>query len=138
MQFAELIILGLSFLVIWLVTSFILWLAGRIIWGETAKYTDALLITLIGNIINFILLYLLQYFIEPLLLPLGLIGVILIISIPWLIVLIGYIWLIMKFFDTEIIGAIAVGLIVVVISIIIGVIFVAYGLLLLALLGLAP
>jgi hypothetical protein len=138
MQFAELIILGLSFLVIWLVTSFILWLVGRIIWGETAKYTDALLITLIGNIINFILLYLLQYFIEPLLLPLGLIGVILIISIPWLIVLVGYIWLIMKFFDTEILGAIAVGLIVVVISIIIGVIFVAYGLLLLALLGLAP
>jgi hypothetical protein len=91
MQFAELIILGLSFLVIWLVTSFILWLVGRIIWGETAKYTDALLITLIGNIINFILLYLLQYFIEPLLLPLGLIGVILIISIPWLIVLVGYI-----------------------------------------------
>ncbi|MHA2315942.1 MAG: hypothetical protein ACXACF_11825 [Candidatus Hermodarchaeia archaeon] len=36
------------------------------------------------------------------------------------------------------VGAIAVGLIVVVISIIIGVIFVAYGLLLLALLGLAP
>ena len=138
MQFAELIILGLSFLVIWLVTSFILWLAGRVVSGENAKYTDALLITLIGNIINFILLYLFQFFVEQLLLPLGLIGAILIISIPWLIVLVGYIWLIMKFFDTEILGAVAVGLLVVVISIIIGVIFVAYGLLLLALLGLAP
>jgi len=138
MQFAELILLGLSFLVIWLVTSFILWLAGRVVSGENAKYTDALLITLIGNIINFILLYLFQFFVESLLLPLGLIGVILIISIPWLIVLVGYIWLIMKFFDTEILGAIAVGILVVVISIIIGVIFVAYGLLLLALLGLAP
>lgn len=106
--------------------------------GENAKYTDALLITLIGNIINFILLYLFQFFFEPLLLPLGLIGAILIISIPWLIVLVGYIWLIMKFFDTESLGAIAVGILVVVISIIIGVIFVAYGLLLLALLGLAP
>jgi len=138
MQFAELILLGLSFLVIWLVTSFILWLAGRVVSGENAKYTDALLITLIGNIINFILLYLFQFFVESLLLPLGLIGAILIISIPWLIVLVGYIWLIMKFFDTEILGAIAVGILVVVISIIIGVIFVAYGLLLLALLGLAP
>ncbi len=138
MQFAELIILGLSFLVIWLVTSFILWIVGRIAWGKDTQYTDALLITLIGNIINFILLYFFQYFIESLLLPLGLIGVILIISIPWLIVLVGYIWLIMKFFDTEILGAIAVGLLVVVISIIIGVIFVAYGLILLALLGLAP
>jgi hypothetical protein len=138
MQFAELIILGLSFLVIWLVTSFILWVAGRVVSGQNAKYTDALLITLIGNIINFILLYLFQYFVEPLLLPLGLIGAILIISIPWLIVLVGYIWLIMKFFDTEVLGAVAVGLLVVVISIIIGVIFVAYGLLLLALLGLAP
>lgn len=138
MQFAELIILGLSFLVIWLVTSFILWIIGRIIWGKDAQYTDALLITLIGNIINFILLYFFQYFIEPLLLPLGLIGVILIISIPWMIVLVVYIFLIMKFFDTEILGAIAVGLLVVVISIIFGVIFVAYGLILLALLGLAP
>jgi hypothetical protein len=138
MQFAELIILGLSFLVIWLITSFILWIIGRIGWGKDAQYTDALLITLIGNIINFILLYFFQYFIEPLLLPLGLIGVILIISIPWLIVLVVYIFLIMKFFETEILGAIAVGLLVVLISIIIGVIFVAYGLILLALLGLAP
>ncbi len=138
MQFAELIILGLSFLVIWLVTSFILWIIGRIAWGKTAQLTDALQITLIGNIINFILLYFVQYFIESLLLPLGLVGVILIISIPWLIVLVVYIWLIMKFFDTEILGAIAVGLLVVVISIIIGVIFVAYGLIFLALLGLAP
>ncbi len=138
MQFAELIILGLSFLVIWLVTSFILWIIGRIVWGKNAQLTDALLITLIGNIINFILLYFIQYFIEPLLLPLGLIGVILIISIPWLIVLFVYIWLIMKFFDTEILGAIVVGLLIVVISIAIGVIFVAYGLILIALLGLAP
>ncbi|MDO8123072.1 MAG: hypothetical protein Q6364_01685 [Candidatus Hermodarchaeota archaeon] len=138
MQFAELIILGLSFLVIWLVTSFILWIVGRIAWGKDVQYTDALLIILIGNIINFILLYFFQYFIEPYLLPLGLIGVILIISIPWLIVLVGYIFLIMKFFDTEILGAIGVGLLVVMISIAIGVIFVAYGLILLALLGLAP
>ena len=138
MQFAELIILGLSFLVIWLVTSFILWIAGRLVSGETAKYTEALIITLIGNIINFILLYFFQYYIEPFLLPLGLIGAILIISIPWLIVLVVYIWLIMKFFDTEVLGAVAIGLVVVVISIIIGVLFVAYGLLLLALLGLAP
>lgn len=138
MQFAELIILGLSFLVIWLVTSFILWIIGRIVWGKNAQLTDALLITLLGNIINFILLYFFQYFIEPLLLPFGLVGVILIISIPWVIVLVVYIWLIMKFFDTEILGAIAVGLLVVVISIIIGVTFVAYGLILLALLGLAP
>lgn len=138
MQLAGLILLGLSFLVIWLVTSFVLWLAGRVVSGENAKFTDALLITLIGNILNFILLYLFQLFIQPFLLPLGLIGVILIISIPWLIVLVVYIWLIMKFFDTGILGAIAVGLLVVVISIIIGVIFVAFGLLLLALLGLAP
>ncbi len=137
MQFAELIILGLSFLVIWLVTCFILWVVGRIVWGKAAQVTDALLITLIGNIINFILLYFFQYFVAPYLLPLGLPGVILIISIPWLIVLVGYIFLIVKFFDAGILGAIAVGLIVVVISIIIGVIFVAYGPTLLALLGLA-
>ena len=138
MQFAELIILGLSFLVIWLVTSFILWLVGRIVWGKNAQYTDALVIILIGNIINFIILYFIQYFFEPLLLPLGLTGVILIISIPWLIVLVGYIFLIMKFFDTEILSAIVVGVLVVIISIIIGVIFVAYGPFLFALLGLVP
>lgn len=137
MQFAELIILGLSFLVIWLVTWFILWVVGRIVWGKDAQVTDALLITLIGNIINFILLYFFQYFVAPYLLPLGLPGVILIISIPWLIVLVGYIFLIVKFFDAGILGAIAVGLLVVVISIIIGVIFVAYGPTLLAFLGLA-
>ncbi|MFX0077796.1 MAG: hypothetical protein ACFE8O_01010 [Candidatus Hermodarchaeota archaeon] len=136
MQFAELIILGLSFLVIWLVTSFVFWIASRIIWGKNAQATDALLITLIGNIINFILLYFVQYFFEQHLLPLALIGVIIIISIPWLIVLVSYIFLIMKFFDTELLGAIAVGVLVVVISIIIGVIFVIYGPILLALLGL--
>jgi hypothetical protein len=138
MQLLGLIILGLSFLVIWLVTSLVLWIAGRVVSGENAKFTDALLITLIGGILNFILLWLFQTFIQPWLLPLGTLGVILIISIPWLIVLIVYIWLIMKFFDTGILGAIAVGLIVIIISIIIGFLFVAFGFLIGILLGLAP
>lgn len=133
-----LITLGLIFLFVWLFTSFILYLAGRVVSGENAKFTDALLITLIGNILNVILLAAFTIFIEPLLLPLGLLGTILVLVLPWIIVLFVYIWLVMRFFDTGILGAIAIGLIVIVISIIIGVIIIIAAAILLIILGLFP
>jgi hypothetical protein len=138
MQIGFLITLGLIFLVVWLFTSFILYLAGRVVSGENAKFTDALLITLIGNILNVILLTVFTIFVAPLLLPLGLLGTLLVTILPWIIVLFVYIWLVMRFFDTGILGAIAVGLIVIVISIIIGIAMIIVGVILLVLLGLFP
>lgn len=118
MLIPELIIGGIILLIIWLITSFVLYLAGRVISGANAKFTDALLITLIGNILNFIISMLFTFFVDPILVTLPF-GGLLSLIIPWIIVLIIYIWLIMKFFDTGVLGAIGVGLLVIIISIII-------------------
>ena len=125
MQILEFIVLVIiPFLIVWLLGSLILWIAGRVVAGpENAKFTDALWISLLGAIINEILGWVIDTFVGPLL-PAGLIGQILAIAIPLLVVFILYIWLIMHFFDTGILGAIAVGLLYVIFMIIIAFILV--------------
>jgi uncharacterized membrane protein YvlD (DUF360 family) len=135
MQIVELIVLVISFLIVWLFGSLVLWVAGRVVSGpENAKFTDALWISLLGAIINEVLGWVMDTFVAPLLLPLGLIGVIIALVVPLLVVFIIYIWLIMHFFDTGILGAIAVGLLYFIFMIIIGFILIFIGVFLLVLL----
>lgn len=126
LQIIEFIILVIiPFLIMWLFGSLILWGAGRIVAGpENAKFTDALWIALLGAILNEVLSWVIENFVSPLLIPLGLIGQIIAIVLPLLVVFILYIWLIMHFFDTGVLGAIAVGLLYMIFMIIIAFILV--------------
>jgi hypothetical protein len=111
----------IPFLIFWIAGSFVLWIAGRIVSGpENAKFTDALWISLLGAILNVALTWVMDNFVTPLLLPLGFLGEILALVLPLIIILIIYIWLIMRFFDTGVLGAFAVGILYVIFIIIIG------------------
>ncbi|MFX0079599.1 MAG: hypothetical protein ACFE8O_10215 [Candidatus Hermodarchaeota archaeon] len=113
----------IPFLIFWIAGSLILWIAGRIVSGpENAKFTDALWISLLGAILDVALTWVFDNFIAPALLPFGLIGDILILVIPLIVILIIYIWLIMRFFDTGVLGAFAVGILYIIFIVIIGII----------------
>ncbi|MFX1342196.1 MAG: hypothetical protein ACFFAL_05810 [Promethearchaeota archaeon] len=113
----------IPFIIFWIAGSLILWIAGRIVSGpENAKFTDALWISLLGAILDVALTWVFDNFVASALLPLGLIGDILILVIPLIIILIIYIWLIMRFFDTGVLGAFAVGILYIIFIVIIGII----------------
>ncbi|MFX1510465.1 MAG: hypothetical protein ACFFBR_09190 [Promethearchaeota archaeon] len=130
MLIPELIFAGISFLIIWIFGSIILWLAGKVVSGYNAKFTDALWISLIGAIIQTLLGLAMTFFVIPLL-PAGLLGLILGTVVPLIIVLIVYIWLIMHFFDTGFLGALAVGILYFIFMIIIGIVLIIIGAILL-------
>ncbi len=117
MQLAEIIVfIVIPFLIIWIFGSLVLWLAGRVVSGGNAKFTDALIISLLGAIINTALTFALDLWVLPLLPPgWELLGLVL----PLIIILIVYIWLIMRFFDTGVAGALAVGILYIIFMIII-------------------
>ncbi|MFX1318482.1 MAG: hypothetical protein ACFE9D_10975 [Promethearchaeota archaeon] len=139
MQIVELIVEGIIFLILWLFGSLILWLAGKVVSGYNAKFTDALIISLLGTIISRVFNWVMVTFVSSYLLSLGLIGAILVILIPLIIVLIVYIVLIMHFFDTGFLGALAVGILYVIFMVIILIILgIFIGVLILLLLVLFP
>jgi hypothetical protein len=133
MLIAELIFLAITFLIFWLLGSLILWGAGKVVSGYNAKFTDALLISLLGAIINMGLTWVMESFVIPMLPP-GLIGLILATVVPLIIVLIVYIVLIMHFFDTGFLGALAVGILYFIFIFIIGLVLVMVGVVLLVIL----
>lgn len=136
MFLVELVVMALLFVIGWFIIAFVFWIAGRIVSGMNATFTDALIVSLVGNIISAILEFLFDLFVEPLLSTIPF-GPLLSLIIPAIIVLFVYVWLIMRFFDTGILGAIAVGLLVIIIwiglaivlSILVVAIFVILGLL---------
>ena len=130
MLIAELIFMAIVFLITWLFGSLVLWGAGKIVSGYNAKFTDALLISLLGAIINIGIDWVMDTYVIPMLPP-GLLSLILGLLVPLIIILIVYIVLIMHFFDTGFLGALAVGILYFIFMIIIGIILVVIGVVLL-------
>jgi hypothetical protein len=110
----------------WLFGSFVLWLAGKVVSGYNAKFTEALIISLLGTIINIGVSWVFGFF--------GFTDLIFGVIVPLVIVLIVYILLIMHFFDTGFLGALAVGILYFIFMIIIGIILLIIGVILLVLL----
>ena len=121
LQLVELIVMAIGFLIGWLISAFIFWLAGRAVSGINTTFTDALIVSLIGTIVTTALDWVFINFIDPMFAAIPYWGIISII-VQIIIVLVVYIPLIMKFFDTSFWGAIAVGLLVIVITVVIGII----------------
>jgi hypothetical protein len=107
----------ISFLIKWIFLTIVFYAAGRIVSGVNAKFTDAVLVALIGSIVSEILHWAFNY-------VLGLLGI----GLPWLfaavasaiITMLVYIPLFMHFFDTSLGGAILIGLLCLIFYVIIG------------------
>jgi hypothetical protein len=88
-----------------IVLSPVLWIAGRLLAGkDKAKFTDALWIVILGNIISGII----QYFFYGI--------------VAWLVVLFIWLALVKHFFDTGWLKAFAIAVVAILIAIVIGVI----------------
>ncbi|MFX1562375.1 MAG: hypothetical protein ACFFDP_03610 [Promethearchaeota archaeon] len=108
---------AVAFLLIWLVGSFIFWIAGRIVTGLNAEYREAFIVAFIGALIAATLygIFYVTLYVTGLQ------------TVYWwapavastLITLFAYVPLCMRFFDVGFWGAIAVGFIVIVISVLI-------------------
>lgn len=131
---AMLVAIAISFLIKWILLTLVFYAAGRIVSGVNAKFTDALLVALIGSIVSELLHFGFNY-------ALSVLGIALpelfAIIASALITLIVYIPLFMHFFDVGFGGALLIGLLCVIFYVIIGVImvFVLGVLILLLILG---
>ena len=115
------LILGIvGLIILWIVVSIPVWLAGKAVTGGKATFGDAMLATLAGPIVYILTLFLVGFLLG------GLIGSSAYI-IALILALIAWIWVYKASFDTGWLGAIGIAIlawiIFVVISIIFGVIF---------------
>jgi len=114
----------ISFLILWIVVSIPVWLAGKAITGGKASFGGALLATLAGPIVYFIVIFLVDFFLG------GIIGTSAFVF-GYIIALIAWIWVYKASFQTGWIRAILIAIlawiIFIVLSFIVGAIFgVAY------------
>ena len=139
LEIVDIIIMAVFFLIGWIISAFIFWLAGRAVSGINTTFTDALIVALVRNIANTILQWVFTNIIDPMFISIPMWWIISLI-IQIIIVLIVYIPLIMKFFDTSFWGAIAVGLLVIIITVVIGIVIgaILIGVLILLLAPLFP
>jgi hypothetical protein len=107
-------IIGL--IILWIIVSIPVWLAGKAVTGGKATFGDALLATLAGPIVYFIVVFLVGYFLGASALIFG-----------YILALIAWIWVFKASFHTgwlrAILIAILAWIIFVVLSIIIGALF---------------
>ena len=109
-----------SLLILWIVVSIPVWLAGKAITGGKASFGDALLATLAGPIIYFIVTFLVDYFLSAAIgAPAFVFG--------YILALIAWIWVYKASFQTGWIRAILIAIlawiIFVVLSFIVGALF---------------
>jgi hypothetical protein len=107
----EIVLFVIGFLLRWIFLTIVFYAAGRLVSGVNAKFTDALLVALIGSIISEVLHEGFRYVLV--LFGIGLPDLIAGIASA-LITVIVYIPLFMHFFDTSLGGALLIGLICVI------------------------
>lgn len=110
----DLISLAVSVIVGIIILSPVLWLVGRWLVGkEKAKFTDAIMIVVIGLVVNAIVGWVLS----------GWLAV-----IGWIIMLIVWLYLIKHFFDCGWLKALLIAIVTVIVFVIIGVVLALIGL----------
>jgi hypothetical protein len=120
----SLIVAIISFLILWIVVSIPVWLAGKAITGGKATFGEALLATLAGPIVYFIVTFVVDFFLGALIGSTAFI-------FGYLLALIAWIWVYKTSFQTGWLRGIAIAIlawiILIVMSIILGSLFgVAY------------
>jgi hypothetical protein len=109
----ELVSLAISLVVGIIILSPVLWLVGRWLVGkEKAKFTDAILIIVIGLVVNAILGWILTGWLSV---------------IGWIVMLIVWLYLIKHFFDCGWLKALLIAIVTVIVFVIIGVVLALIG-----------
>jgi small-conductance mechanosensitive channel len=109
----DLVSLAISVVVGIIILSPVLWLVGRWLVGkEKAKFTDAILIVVIGLVVNAIIGWILTGWLSV---------------IGWIVMLIVWLYLIKHFFDCGWLKALLIAIVAVIVFIIIGVVLALIG-----------
>ena len=110
----------ISFIILWIVVSIPVWLAAKVLTGDRASFGEALLATLAGPIVFYIVTFLVGFFLG------AVIGTGAFV-IGWILALIAWIWVYKASFETGWLKAILIAIlawvIFIVLSYIIGVLF---------------
>ena len=115
-----LIVTLVGLIILWIIVSIPVWLAGKAVTGSKATFGDALLATLAGPVVYFIVLFLVGFFLSSLI---GSIAFVL----GYILALLAWIWVFKASFQTGWLRAIAIAIlawvIFIVLSIVVGAIF---------------
>ena len=115
-----LIVTLIGLIILWIIVSIPVWLAGKAFTGGKATFGDAMLATLAGPIVYFIVSFLVGYFLSALL---GAVAFV----VGYLLALVAWIWVFKASFRTGWLQAIAIAIlawvIFIVLSIVVGVLF---------------
>ncbi len=120
----DLISLLISFFVKWVILTIVFYITGRIVSGVNAKFSDAIIVAFIGSLTSFVLHEVLGYIFDFVVPTLGLpysiqLLDLLELAIAGLITLVVYLPLFMHFFDVGFGGAVAIGILCLVIYVLI-------------------
>jgi len=119
------VVIIISLIILWLGLAIALFIAGRIVSGVNTTFGEALLVALIGAILNSILHAIFDYFVMPLVVlppPFDTYTSIISFILSSVITLIVYLPLFKRFFDVSWGGALVVGIIAFIFMIIMGII----------------
>jgi len=115
-----LIVTLIGLIILWIIVSIPVWLAGKAVTGGKATFGEAMLATLVGPIVYFIVSFLVGYFLSALL---GAVAFVL----GYILALIAWIWVFKASFGTGWLRAIAIAVlawvIFIILSIVVGVLF---------------
>ena len=120
MTLASLLVTIIGLIILWIIVSVPVWLAGKAVTGGKGTFGEAMLATLFGPIVYVVTLFIVGYFLGAVIGSTAYI-------IALILALIGWIWVYKASFRTGWLGAIAIAIlawiIFVIVSIIFGVLF---------------
>jgi hypothetical protein len=112
----NLLVTIISLIVLWIIVSIPVWLAGKAITGRRASFGSALLATLAGPIVYFLVIFLIDFFLGAILGPSAYI-------FGWILAIIAWIWVYKASFETGWLKAILIAILAWVIFVILSFIF---------------
>jgi hypothetical protein len=116
MTFTSLLVTIIGLIILWIIVSIPVWLAGKAVTGGKATFGEAMLATLFGPIVYAITLVVVDFLLGGLI---GATGYI----IALILAFIGWIWVYKASFKTGWLGGIAIAILAVIIFIVISIIF---------------
>lgn len=115
---SSLIVTLVALIILWIIVSIPVWLAGKALTGGKGTFGEAMLATLAGPIVYFIVSFLVGYFLSAVIGTAGLV-------IAYILALIAWIWVFKASFRTGWLQAVAIAILAWVFFIILSIIFAA-------------
>jgi hypothetical protein len=116
MTLASLLVTIIGLIILWIIVSIPVWLAGKAVTGGKATFGDAMIATLFGPIVYFVTLILIGYFLGSLIGSTAYI-------IALILALVAWIWVYKASFKTGWLGGIAIAILAWIIFVVVSIIF---------------